>query len=259
MKLTLLTAALALLLSSCSISDVANAAKNAVHSQQTISSADSSPLKTVNIKVSGFKEIEASRALTVDYIQGPKTQVSLTAPEDIIEYITIESDGETLDCYIKDNYQIRSGLDRVRIAVIAPSVREFEASTASTINIGDGYAMPKSSVDLTVSTAATINAASIISASLGCDASTSGTINAGNLNIGGETEADASTSGTIILSGITASVDFEASTSGTIRAASLVAKTGSAESSTAGTIRCNVANPTNFSKSTGGSVTNTRK
>lgn len=259
MKITLLTAAFALILSSCSISDVANTAKNAIHPQQTISSSDSSPIKTVDIKVSGFSEIDVSRGLTVDYIQGPKTQVTLSAPEDIMEYIKVEVNDGTLDCYIPDKCEIRSGLGRVRIAVIAPSVRTFEASTAATINIGDPYSMPKASIDLVASTAATINVASLTSASLDCDVSTAATTTAGNLIIEGETEADASTSGSIKLAGRSKSVDFEASTSGTVSASSLIAQTGSATSSTGGTVGCNIANQSSISSSTGGSVSNTRK
>lgn len=261
MKPIIVSILLAVALNACTGSDIANIARQVSFTEQTsIKSDPSSPLKTAVINIKQFDEIEVSQGLTVDYIQGPATQVMLTAPEDIFDYISITTDDDsTLKCQIKGHSCIENGSDKVKIAIIAPNVKSFEASSGATIYIGDRYSLPNEKIELEASSAAKIRATSITGMTISCDASSAATIEANNLNMTQKVEADATSAATINLSGSAQTADFEASSGAKINAIDLSAQNGSCESESGATIKCDIVNPNKIQQSSGGSIHNSRK
>lgn len=250
------------------------------------------PNVTRTINVSGFNEIKTGQSITVNYVEAPTTLVTVTAPEDAMDNISVRTVGDCLECSIKGNCTFQRG-QSVIVNVSAPGVSEFDASSSATINIASlrRYGM---NIELDASSSATINAAAITCEQLSADASSSADININGadvntleadasssadisikgmtcvnaeieasssadveaaLAVSGKLEAEAKSSSTIKLSGTANWVDFSASSSGDIKAEELAAPSGNLKASSAGSIRSHVTNA-NVSKSSAGSVSN---
>ena len=199
--------------------------------RKSVSSSDDSPIVSRSVDVKNFSEIMVTEGMTVIFTQGKEYNVKVDAPEDIIDYIVVESDGENLMVHRKENVDIRKGQHRVKIYVTAPEVRELNATTAARIEC-DTLRVKELEIDAT--TSATVYVAYLESEDVDISATTASTVKVG---------------------GICKDVDFTATTAATINCSELKAVKGDATASTAASISCNVEK-LDRSESTAGSVRN---
>ncbi len=191
---------------------------------------------TRTVQVSGFNEIEASR-VNVEYTPGAATgTVTITAPENVMDYVVVQKDGNTLECSIMDGVEIISGASRcVTIAVTAPSVDEFEATLSAKIDI-------KGDIDVR---------------EFNAECSTSGMVVARNIRAGSRFDVDASTSGVITVRTVEApEINAEASTSASVTIARAVTRSMELETTTSSTITVveGTADYAEYNASTGASI-----
>lgn len=237
----------------CSCSNVSSALSN----KKTVDSDSNSPIVTRNVSVKNISEIECARGVKVVYTQGATTSVSLSAPNDIADYIVVETDGSALYCSVDKEYQINSGMDRVVVNVVSPAVKSFDASTAATIEVPSGLDLGDNSLTVDATTSATILINSLACGKIDCDLSTAGNVKISGIKCSGSVDVDASTGSTAKFDGSSAEVDFDASTGAEINAHRLLAGKGTADSSTGSSISCCVEH-LDGSSSTGGNIHNKR-
>lgn len=201
-----------------------------------------------------FHELEVSQ-INVELTQAPAGEATLTAPSDLIDKIVVKQKGDDVEVYVKGKKfgENKSNLNAT-LTVSSSAIKEIEANCAAEVNI-KGELRSANDIDLTVSTAATINASVVTCRKADLEASTAGTLNVGRIVCTGELDAEASTAGTIkVNSGTAAYAKLEASTAGTVTVNAEL-NGGRAEASTGGTIKAPTAN-LSIEKSTGGSVKN---
>lgn len=234
-----------------------NNAISSFSNSRTIQSSPDSPVISKNIKVRSVDEIETSNALAVEYKQSPTTSVTLHAPKDVADYITIYEDDGTLECKISNNSNLTKNVaSRVKIVVTSPFVKSFEATTASTITVDGTLALKNKELEVECSTAATVLIKELVCEKLSMEASTAGTITVNNVSASEKVSADASTGASITIRGNADKLSAEASTGASINASQLEATRGKADASTGGDITCNVKNLVITKSTTGGSVKN---
>ena len=243
--------------------------------RQTIEA--SATMATQTVTVGSFHEIEASR-IKVVYAQGPLTQARIEAPENVLPYVKVRVDGGTLRAEIDNEYEVHFQRGQnVTVTVSAPSLDEalamlagsveiptlnvardleLEVTTAGTITIDTIIA--NGNVEAEATTAGTINISTLTANKLESSSTTSGTVTVGNATLN-EAEFDVTTAGVVTVAGTATDVDFDATTGGIVNASELRAQHGSAEASTGGNVRCNIASPVSTTVTTGGSVSNSHR
>lgn len=242
-------------------------------SQTTISPSSNMITRTVNI--SNFDEIDASRVKVVYTPGRADRRATITAPDNVMQYVEVTCSDGTLDCSIAENVQIQGGGSScVTIAVTAPGVEEFNACLSAVIeimgdlNVDEFSAEASTSgsitaraitaredVELDANTSGNVKVGQISARKLSVDASTSGSVRVSSADVQ-RLNAEASTSGSLKVEGGSADyVDCEASTSGSVNIAGVRGSRGKLEATTSGSIRANVPGA-RTETSTGGSIRN---
>lgn len=234
---------------------------------------------TRTIKVPAFTAIATSSFIDVEYTQGAVQNVTLTASDNIIDYVDISVRNGELNVSFKGNGHRKFILTskKVVVTVSAPAVNRFSASSSgdieikSTLNIkGKVTFNSQSSGDIdavTVKcdemTAFTSSSGDIKIEALNCTTLQAKTSSAGDISIGNivarDVKASASSSGDIKLNGRCTNAVYECSSAGDIKARGLIAVNVDASASSAGDIDCTATGNVNTSKSSAGSVKVNRK
>ncbi len=239
-------------LSSCGNagSVIANAA-NKMFSKGFVSNPDSK-LISKTIALSDIRELSSSAGLKVTYVVGESNEAVITAPADLMEKIKVDqSNGEVSFVYTEN---ISSGNDRVSITVTTPVMTAFDASSASTISLPDGFTPVGGELSLQASSGASLSGKGINATLIGIESSSGASI---NVSVNAESVAcDSSSGSSISISGKATSVKFSSSSGGSIWGAKLNASTGSAQASSGGSVGCAIQSPTLIKETSGGSVHN---
>ena len=257
-----------MVLGSCTISVSTNAKEGIVPSKNYI---------TQKVNVDNFKGIQTSTSIDVVYTQTTgETDVEIYAPDNLMEYVKVETNGDLLKIYFESKEK-RKGLSikgkhQTKVYVSAPAVHTLLASSSGDIILKNGLQYDgkvrveaSSSGDIEGSTIVceTLNAGSSSSGdidfdkvectTLNAEASSAGDINIKNLKA--ETvSAEASSSGDVTLKGVCQSATFASSSAGDIEADDLKAENVVAKASSAGDITCYASESLDVSISSSGEV-----
>lgn len=246
-----LTVAVSLSASSC-----CNSAGNVTgmllgNSSVFVSNPDSK--RTVRtVKIDHVDELSTSAGLNVTYVVSNENKVTVNAPQDIQDKITVSAEDGNLKIGLTQSVRNISKL--ATITVMAPSINSFDASSGSTIALPQGFQPSGSELELEASSGAIIKGNGIRASVVGVETSSGSII---ELNVTTESVACSSSSGSSIsITGTSEAVSLVASSGSSVNAGNLKAKTGKASASSGSSITCSIASPTKISKSSGGSVSN---
>lgn len=235
----------------------------------------SSTMTSKTVSVGSFNEIDVSRVKLIVFIGTCNGTVKVNAPDNLINELKIKNSGGELKINFPDNFNIK-GNPRTTVEVTVGTLKEIDAALSANVEVR-GNLSTNGNLDLSASTSARILIGKANAASCDIEGSTSGVISIQELKTSGKTDienstssstkiaylqcknldAEVHTSGSIVIkAGKAQFAEFEASTSGSIKAADMSVDSGIAEAGTSGSIKCNIANATRISTSTGGNVTN---
>ena len=232
---------------------------------------------TQKVQVGKFDGISTSTSIDVIYTQTTgNTDVEIYAPDNLMNYVKVEVDGEMLKIGFDSGEKGRglniNGKHETEVRISAPAVHLLRASSSGDIILKNGL-QTTGKVDVASSSSGDIKGRDIVCDVLDAEASSSGDIDldkvectslmlesssAGDVSIKvlkAETvHAEASSSGDVSLEGICRSAKFEASSAGDIEADELKADEVVAKASSAGDITCHVLESLDASTSSKGNV-----
>ena len=255
-------------LGSCTISVSTNAKEGIVPSKNYI---------TQKVNVDNFKGIQTSTSIDVVYTQTTgETDVEIYAPDNLMEYVKVETNGDLLKIYFESKEK-RKGLSikgkhQTKVYVSAPAVHTLLASSSGDIILKNGLQYD-GKVRVEASSSGDIEGSTIVCETLNAGSSSSGDIDfdkvecttlnaeassAGDItikNLKAETvSAEASSSGDVTLKGVCQSATFASSSAGDIEADGLKAEKVVAKASSAGDIACYASESLDVSISSSGEV-----
>ena len=232
---------------------------------------------TQKVNVENFEGIQTSTSIDVVYTQTTgETEVAIYAPDNLMEYVKVETTGDMLKIYFESKKKGKglniNGKHETKVYVSAPAVNTLLASSSGDIYMKNGLQYP-GNVKIEASSSGDIKGATIVCEALNAQASSSGDIDlakvectsfkaeassAGDVSIEAlkaETvSAEASSSGDVSLKGVCHSATFEASSAGDIEADELKAEKVVAKASSAGDVTCYASESLDVSISSAGEV-----
>lgn len=259
---------MAMVLGSCTISVSTDAKEGIVPSKNYI---------TQKVKVDNFEGIQTSTSIDVIYTQTTgETDVEIYAPDNLMEYVKVESDGDMLKIFFESKEKGKSlnikGKHETKVYISAPAVHTLLASSSGDIFLKNGLQYA-GKVKIEASSSGDIEGSNIVCEALSTEASSSGDIDlvkvectslkaeassAGDISIEtlqAETvSAEASSSGDVSLKGVCRSATFEASSAGDVEADGLKAEKVVAKVSSAGDVTCYASESLDVSISSAGEV-----
>lgn len=239
----LLTAAIALTtLSSCRTNE-------SYASDSDDNSRASAKMITQTIPAKDVRKIDTATGIKVIYTQAKKTSVTLTAPANMLKYITVTAKNGELECYRKSNSFTKSmrGVN-ITVTVSSPGLTDIDISSGGSFVAQTPINMNNSSMDIDISSGGALSIASLTAGSLDIDVSSGAAAKINGLTAK-TVEADASSGAAISLSDIkTTSVSASAS-SGAALSVSGTAKIANLSASSGGGINASDLKADNISKS----------
>ncbi len=259
---------LALVLGSCTVTASTHAQEEIVPSKNYI---------TQKVKVENFEGIQTSTSIDVIYTQTTgETDVEVYAPDNLMEYVKVVSDGHMLKVYFESKGKGKGlnirGKHETKVYVSAPAVHTLLASSSGDIHMKNGLQY-EGKVKIEASSSGDIEGNNIVCEALSTESSSSGDIELGKVectslmveassagdvsieSLKAETvSAEASSSGDVSLKGICHSATFEASSAGDIEADELKAEKVVAKASSAGDVTCYASESLDVSISSSGGV-----
>ncbi len=232
---------------------------------------------TQKVKVDNFDGISTSSSIDVKYTQTTgSTDVEVYAPDNLMEYVKLEVEGEMLKIFFYSEETGKSinikGKHDTEVRIAAPAVHALRASSSGDIFLMNGLQCEEE-VSLSASSSGDIKGGNILCKALETEASSSGDIelenvectsliteasSAGDISINdvkAETvNVQASSSGDVSLAGVCRSAKFESSSAGDIEADELKAEHVIAKASSAGDITCHATESLEVSISSAGNV-----
>lgn len=233
-SITIFTTVTALLFGATSCITIIAASPSSDHSDHKTITA-SKKYETKNITASEFNAISTSSSVNVIYTQATgEPSVEIYAPDNVIDYITVEVKGKTLVVGMTKNIRIK-GQHKKEIHVSAPAVDNLKASSSGDIILKNGLTAT-GKISMKASSSGDIKGNDSISCTtLTLSASSSGNIELKNISCT-DLSAQASSSGDIYLSGKCENATYKVSSSGDIKAKNLKAVNVKAETSSSGDI-----------------------
>lgn len=234
MNISALTTGLAvcasLLLTSCTISGIAN-------SNVSVDGNEAEATVKKSVKISDFNEIEASQAIKVIYVQGANDGIaSISTTPSAEKYLKIEVKDKTLKAYYANTEGIKvvkiKGPSIIRVS--SPELHEVDLSSAANLTV-EGDLNLNGDLELNLSSASSFNAENITCQKLDADFSSSASAYIADLK--GMLEADMSSASSIEIGSMTGNLDAEASSSAFITINSLASSVIAAEASSAASIK----------------------
>lgn len=258
----------AMVLQSCVISVASDNKQGIVPSKNYI---------TQKVKVGDFKGIQTSTSIDVVYTQTTgETDVEIYAPDNLMEYVKVESNGDMLKILFESKEKGKGlnikGKHETKVYISAPAVYTLLASSSGDIFLKNGLQYD-GKVRVEASSSGDIKGGTIECEALTTKASSSGDIDlvkvectalnaeassAGDITIKdlkAETvSAEASSSGDVTLEGVCQSATFVASSAGDIEADGLKAEKVVAKASSSGDVTCYASESLEVSISSAGKV-----
>lgn len=245
-----LAAALCAVFQACSSKAIASQL-----SQKEITASATLVNKEISIRT--FNKIDVSLGNVNVTVGQPTGSLKISAPDNLMQYIEISSQGSTLKICRKDNVNIHFAHHSkpVTITVSTPLLTEIDASLSAHVNVTGQNSADE--IDLDATTSASITFENIVSESLDAEASTSGSIKIANAMINGNADIEVSTSGSVTIenANISGKTDIESSTSGNTKIAMLKTDRLKADASTSSSVKAaGTARKVNLTGSTSGSI-----
>ncbi len=236
----LLTAAIALTtLSSCRTNE-------SYASDSDDNSRTSTEMITQTIPAKDVRKIDTATGIKVIYTQAKNTSVTLTAPANMLKYITVTAKDGELECIRKSNSFTKSmrGVN-ITVTVSSPGLTDIDVSSGGSFVAQAPINMKDSSMDIDISSGGAISIASLTAGSLDLDASAA--------KINGLTaktvEADASSGAAISLSDVKATSARINASSGAALSINGAAKVANLSASSGGAVNASGLKADNVSKS----------
>ena len=238
---------LAMVLVSCTISVSGNTKEGIVPSKNYI---------TQKVKVEAFDGILAATSIDVVYTQSDHTDIEISAPDNLMEYVKVENDGGMLKIYFESEESGKGinirGKHNTKVNISAPAVHALHASSSGDILLVNGL-NTTGLVTIESSSAGDIEGSGISCEELQIEASSAGDIELKNVACN-TLQVEASSAGDVSLSGACRKAKFEASSAGEIDADDLKADTVIAEASSSGDVSCYAVESLEASISSAGNV-----
>ncbi len=275
MKASCLVLSTSLLLGSISGSCLTSASNtfNKLASFAKTDIIEAGPMETRNITVNDVTSVESATGIILKYTQAETTAVTLTAPDNIIDDVSVTEKGGHLDCRITTNRRVNKP---IVVTVSSPAATKFNSNSGAQIIIADGLDVPTADVVTSASSGASLQAKNINAANLAAQSSSGASLSIDGVTASGSIDCDASSGAgltihditsvsvqghsssgsSISFTGTTDTVDFQASSGASIRAKGLRAKEGNMKASSGGGVGGYITGRCNISKSSGGSVSN---
>lgn len=211
--------------------------------------------------IKNFNSIEVRSMPDVEYTQSKNgnTSVSVHCPDNILEYLDVSVNGNTLTVGFKKDIQIE-GRCKVKVTASSPELKSVKTTSAGDIKLLSDITA-KGDFQITTTSAGDIEARSIICNNINISTSSAGDVEVKNIKCdkaelrvssAGDIDIDhidamtinASTSsaGDIELAGRAVDVYLSSSSAGDIDAGKLKAKNVTAKASSAGDITCYAEN-----------------
>lgn len=211
---------------------------------------------TKDIAAADIRHISVSSSIEVNYKQSDRTTVSVSCPDNLIDYLRVNVDDGVLAAGFKNGLTI-DGNCGVVITVSSPGLESIDASSSSRVNVADVLTV-SGALDVDASSSAGISLAAVLGGNVSVDVSSSANVNIGSLQcrslaidcssssqtvitkmLCDNVEADASSASSLSLSGRAGSAVYDASSAATIDASGLVAEcVKHAKASSASNIYC---------------------
>lgn len=227
-----------------------------LNTQKEITLSSNAITKEINVRA--FKKLNVSLG-NVTVVAGEPTDIlTVSAPDNVMEYIEIKSSGSTLSIGRKDNINIRYSKNSkpINITVSASMLSAIDVSLSSTVTV-QGKVMGED-IDMDAATSGTITIGEIEVKDLDATVSTSGSIKIADANIQGKADITTSTSGSVKIenANVTAKAELESSTSGSVNIGMLKTNKLTADASTSGSIKISggTAQYADLEASTSGSI-----
>lgn len=134
---------------------------------------------TRKVNTGNFTAIRTNTAVDVVYSAGAKS-VEIYAPDNLIDFIEVEADGDELRINYTDNVNIQ-GNHESSVKVSAPAVTRFTTASAGNIVIKSPIRQKGASVSLTVLSAGFIKAGAIEAADVSLSTNSAGDILVGDI------------------------------------------------------------------------------
>ena len=209
---------------------------------------------TKTINVSSFKAVSLTG--NCDIIFTPATtnnqSLELYASENVIDYIEVFVENNTLVCKTQKGINILRNNDKMELRVSAPMVSKAEVTGSGSMHFIDDANIP-GSLALNVTGSGDIQMKGLICNKLDAEVTGSGDISVNNVKVD-DVEAEVTGSGDIMLTGNTASADYKITGSGDIHANNLMAKEVKAEVTGSGDISCYAVETLNANRSGSGEI-----
>lgn len=200
-----------------------------------------------------FAKIDASSGMNVIFTQGAKTKVTVQAPSDIINLVSVKVSGSTLR--ITSDEPLNNCAQMVTIQVESPQLTEIIVSSGIDFKINGPLAVGDNELNIEVSSGASIHGKSITATEIDIETSSGADANIYEID-SQRVKCDASSGSNIYVSGKCYSTRLKASSGADISATTLKATNGSAKSTSGSSISCHISSPNEISSSSGGSVSN---
>ncbi len=110
-------------------------------------------IKTEKRTVDSFNSISVSRAIKVFVTQGPQSQLTLEADDNILPYIKTEVSNNRLKIYLPENVDVKSHAD-MKVSLTVPQLVALKSTTSSTIESTSNWDI--STIELSSTTAGEI-------------------------------------------------------------------------------------------------------
>ena len=231
---------------------------------------------TQKVKAKAFDGILAATSIDVVYTQADHTDIEVSAPDNLMEYVKVENDGKMLKIYFDtkrmgNRVNIR-GKHNTKVSISAPAVHALHTSSSGDILLTNGL-KADGKVSIQSSSAGDIKGGGISCGELVVEASSAGDIELKNVacntlkveaSSAGDVEieaieaekvvAEASSSGDVSLDGSCRSANLESSSAGDVEADGLKAKEVVAKASSGGDVSCYAVESLEATTSSGGNV-----
>lgn len=205
--------------------------------------------KTFNMNFDGIK---VSNSIQAEVIKSDEEKIVISAPEDLLEEVWVEKNGNEIHIHFRPNLNIRNA-SQVKATIYAKDFNSLIASSSAKITVKDKFTQDK--MDVKVSSSGEIIGdleANQYSLSVSSSGHFTGRIWAIDL------AASISSSGEANISGSSTNVTAQVSSSGELNASNLTAKNADLRASSSGDISMKVSKTLKASASSSGDINITK-
>ncbi len=175
-------------------------------------------ITSVEHRLGYVDEIEVSSAISVVYVQTTDNscRVNLSAPENLIDKVEVESRDGKLSLSLRGNLSIKGSIN-VKATVYAPSLTEIDLTGASSFKASSLMATGRK-IEIDLSGASSLSIDKLSASTLEIDASGASAADIKNISAG-ILEADLSGASSVTVSGRSNNVEYEVSGASKINSA----------------------------------------